>query len=118
MTERDYREYLNDVVHYAEAAVRVASGHDTGSLIDDEEAGLALERAIEIVGEASGRVPEKIRERYADVPWRQMVGTRNRLAHGYFGTNHELLLRVAQTLLPELLPRLREIAARESELSS
>ena len=46
----------------------------------------ALERAIEILGEAAARVPKDLRDRHPDLPWREMIGTRNRLAHAYFAT--------------------------------
>ena len=61
------------------------------------------------MGEAARRVPQDWRERYPDLPWREMVGTRNRLAHTYFATELFILHEIATKLLPALLPRLSEI---------
>ena len=47
----------------------------------DERTGLALERAIEILGEAAARVPQDWRDRPPGLPWREMIGTRDRLDH-------------------------------------
>jgi hypothetical protein len=61
---------------------------------------LALERAIEILGEAASRIPPEWRARHPDLPWREMIGTRHRLAHGYFATELFILHEVATLLLP------------------
>jgi uncharacterized protein with HEPN domain len=65
------------------------------------------------LGEAAGKIPETVRARYPDVAWVQMTAVRNRLAHACFGTDHAVLHKFASELLPAMLPRLREIAARE-----
>jgi hypothetical protein len=56
-------------------------------------------------------VPPELRARHPDLPWREMIGIRHRLAHGYFATELFILHEVATVLLPPLLPRLRELAA-------
>jgi uncharacterized protein with HEPN domain len=113
LNKRDHRDFLLDLVQYAETAVQLVDRLTAESVISDVRTRLALERALEIVGEAAGKVPDAVRDRYPDVPWAQMSGLRNRLAHAYFGIDHVLLHRVASELLPPLLPRLRDVAALE-----
>ena len=114
MSGREYRDFLADLVRFSEIAVRIVAGLSPDTLTREEEKLLALERALEIVGEAASKIPSPVRARYPDVPWPQMIGLRHRLAHAYFGTDHAILYRVARDLLPPLLPRLREINEAEN----
>ena len=75
----------------------------------------ALVRAIEIVGEAAGRVSVPTREAAANIPWSLIVSTRNRLIHAYFDVDHEVVSKTATEELPELLPRLRALVATEAD---
>ena len=110
MSRRDVTDALADMARYTETAVRMVGGMTLDELQAAERTTLALEQAIEILGEAAGRVPQDWRERHPDLPWREMIGTRNRLAHGYFATELFILHEIATKLLPPLLPRLRAIA--------
>lgn len=98
------------MAHYAETAVRLVGSLTLDELQADERTSLALERAIEILGEAASKVPQELRDQLSDLPWREMIGTRNRLAHGYFATELFILHEIATVLLPALLPRLRGLA--------
>lgn len=111
MSRRDVWDALSDMARYAETAVRLVGSMTLEELQADERTSLALERAIEILGEAAARVPQEWRDRHPDLPWREMIGTRNRLAHAYFATELFVLHEIAIRLLPPLIPRLREVAA-------
>ena len=81
----------------------------------DERTSLALERAIEILGEAAGKVPPDWRAQDLDLPWRQMTRTRHRLAHACFAAELFILDEVATVLLPPLLPHLQEMVEAPDE---
>ena len=110
MKDRDVDDDLADMARYAETAVRLVGRLTLEELQSDERTSLALERAVEILGEAARRVPQDWRGRLPDLPWREMVGIRNRLAHAYFTTELFILHEIATMLLPPLLPRLLAIA--------
>ena len=110
MSPRDVRDALADMVRYAETAVRLVGALTLEELQADERTSLALERAIEILGEAAGRVPQEWRDTHPDLPWREMIGTRNRLAHAYFATELFILHEITTKFLPPMLPRLRRMA--------
>jgi uncharacterized protein with HEPN domain len=110
VSEREVRDYIADIAHYAEAAVRLVGESSLEQVQADERTVLALERAIEIMGEAAGKLPPEFRSRHRDIPWPEMIGTRHRLAHGYFATELAILHRIAQVHLPPLLARLRRLA--------
>ena len=63
---------------------------------------LALERAIEIVSEASRHIPESMKARFADTPWRQIAGIGNVLRHDYRRIDRVVLIKVATEEFPTL----------------
>ena len=109
---RNARDYLVDLHRHALIASQIVAGRSPEELASDHIAVLALERAVEIMGEAAGKLPE-LHGKYPDVPWREMIGMRHRLAHAYFGTDLAILHEVASHRLPTLLPILAKIVAKE-----
>lgn len=59
-------------------------------------------RSIEIIGEAAKHVPDDFRMRHPDIEWRSMAGMRDRLIHGYFGVDYELVWDVVTNKVPKL----------------
>lgn len=74
----------------------------------------AVVRSLEIIGEATGKIPEDVRERYPDVPWEEIIGMRNRLIHEYFGVDLAILW---QTIQDDLAPLGTAINLMLKELS-
>ena len=68
-----------------------------------------MTRLLEIIGEAANRVPDEVRENYAELPWLQMVGLRNRLIHGYDNVDFDILWAILKMGLPDLIIKLEEI---------
>jgi uncharacterized protein with HEPN domain len=80
-------------------------------LDSDEMLFLALTRLVEILGEASKFFSESTRERHPQVPWRAIAGTRDRLVHGYFNVDRDLLWMIVRKDLPSLSEALRSVLA-------
>jgi len=91
---------------------REALAHVHGKSRKDFEADrlrhLAVVHLVEIVGEAASRVPPDVQSRYPDIPWREIVGTRNRLIHGYDNIDNDQLWKILETDLPDLIPKLEK----------
>ena len=68
----------------------------------DETLRRAFVRSLEVIGEATKKVPEDFRAQHSSVEWRSMAGMRDRLVHDYFGVDYELVWDVVQNRIPEL----------------
>jgi len=75
----------------ASRAADLARGRSREYLDSDDVLVLALTRLLEILGEAALNVSETTQARYAEIPWRQMTATRDRLIHGYFSVDLDVL---------------------------
>jgi uncharacterized protein with HEPN domain len=106
---RDYREHLQDICQAAQKAMDFVRGTTYENFQADERTVYAVVRALEIVGEAAKRIPQDIRNRHPQVPWRSMAGIRDKLIHDYVNVNLEVVWRTATEDLPALLPMIQAV---------
>ena len=99
---REYVDYLNDILDAAQKAQQFVAGLDFDEFVGNDEKVFAVIRALEIIGEAARSVPEEVRDRYPDVPWRNIIGMRDKLIHGYFGVDNKRVWETVQDDLPPL----------------
>ena len=66
-------------------------------------------RNFEIIGEAANRLTDDFKDKYQDIDWHRIRGTRNRIVHDYVGVDLEIVWRIKETLLPDLISRIKEI---------
>lgn len=116
MSKRDPRGPLLDMRAYALTAIRIAGNMTLDQLRASELARLALERALEVIGEAANRVPKRTRDAFGDIPWASIIGMRNILAHAYDSVRDEILLNVVCTNLPQLVDQLDAALKRTEEV--
>ena len=111
MSEREWRFYLDDMVDFAERVLSYTEGFDQARF---EASGLNFDatiRNIELLGEAATHIPPEIRDGHPEIPWRQIIATRNRLIHGYLGIDNDILWSIIEQDIPALLPQLLSLKA-------
>ena len=108
--ERD-SAYLWDMRDAAEQAVALSEGVGLDQLLEDIRTRYAVERALEIVGEAARRVSQETREAHPEIPWAGIIGFRNVLAHKYGVIDYHRLYTVLKDDVPELVDTLSTILA-------
>jgi uncharacterized protein with HEPN domain len=97
------------MLDHAKEAVDLLAGKEKAALASDRVLQLALVRLVEIVGEAANRLTVEDQFRYPSIPWREIVGMRNRLAHGYNAIDLNVLWDTVQVDLPQLIDELERI---------
>lgn len=101
-----YIQHILDEIEYLQSIRETITFEE---LITNKTTEHAVTRALEIIGEASKNIPEQIKEEYPHIPWKFMAGLRDKIIHGYFGIDYEIVLDVVQHKLPDLEPQIRAI---------
>jgi uncharacterized protein with HEPN domain len=117
MRRRDDTILLKDMLDYARRAATAVEGASREALGTDAVLAGALERFLEVIGEAASRLEESTRESAPDIPWREIIAMRNRLVHGYFAVDPDILWTVVKEDLPALIEALERMVAAETNLS-
>ncbi len=82
--------------------------------VENETLKRAFVRSIEVIGEASKKLPEETKRRYPQVEWRAVAGMRDRLIHGYFETDYDIVWDVVVNKVPVLQKEVVRIVREES----
>ena len=117
MSRRDPLVYVRHMLDHAQEALDITSNRSRPELDTDRMLNLALVRLLEVIGEASRRVPDEFRTRYPNVPWRDTSGFRNRLIHAYDEIDFDIVWEIVQTDLLPLIAQLESIIAEHKQPS-
>ena len=102
MTAYDERAVLHDIRAAIVRMRRYVAGLDKKAFLADDEKCYAVLAQVIIIGEAANRLPESARSSAQDIPWRQMIGTRNRVVHGYDAIDWNIVWDIATIHAPAL----------------
>lgn len=113
MRSRDYKLFLQDILVSAREAQEFARGMTLSEFLADRKTQNAVVRSIEIIGEAVKNIPKQVQDRYPEIPWSDMARMRDKVAHGYWGIDYEIVWKVLVEELPSLIPKIELVLQQE-----
>lgn len=107
--ERIISDYIEDILANIYKAIEFTRRMDYESFEKDDKTVYAVIRALEIIGEATGKIPVDYRKAHPDLPWKKMTGMRNILIHAYFQVDRQTIWLTVKNDLPGLVEPLERI---------
>jgi uncharacterized protein with HEPN domain len=106
---REWRFYLDDMVGFAGKVIAYTEGIDQASFVAGGLNFDATVRNLELIGEAATHIPDAVRAANPQIPWRQVIATRNRLIHGYLGIDNDTLWSIVRDDILPLRDKLQAL---------
>lgn len=109
MSKRLPKLLLEDILESAEKIMTYTHDLSYDDFIADSKTIDAVVRNFEIIGEASNRLPDEIKESNTEIDWFKIRGLRNRIVHHYFGINYKIIWSTKEDYLNELIIQIKNI---------
>jgi uncharacterized protein with HEPN domain len=106
---RDYKLFISYIVEAIKDVEVFIGEMDYEGFLKDKKTQKAVVWQIHVIGEATKNVPESIRNKYREVPWKYMARIRDKIAHFYFGIDYEIVWNVVKEKLPAIKPEIEKI---------
>ncbi len=113
MYSRGDKEFIIDMFLASKKILKYTEGMSFVDFINDEKTFDAVIRNFEILGEAVKNISKGFKEKYPEIEWKKVAGTRDKLIHFYFGIDKEIVWDTIKKNIPELLKRLKAVIQAE-----
>jgi uncharacterized protein with HEPN domain len=110
---KDPKEFLRHIQDECSYLILVSQHLDYSSFLDDETLKRAVVRSLEIIGEATKKIPADFKVNHNSIQWKNMAGMRDRLIHDYIGVNYSIVWDVIKNKIPELKSQIDQVLAKE-----
>jgi uncharacterized protein with HEPN domain len=107
--KREAGDYIADIIDAIDKANKFIGNMSFEEFMLDDKTVFAVIRALEIVGEAAKNIPWELREKYPEIPWKDMTGMRDKLIHEYHGARLDLVWETLKEEIPPLKPEFEKI---------
>ena len=107
----EFLDYVEDILDAMGKAEILLEDVTYDQFEADFRINFAVVRALEIVGEATKRLPMDLRRKYPEIPWKGMAGMRDRIIHGYDNVDLEVVWDVVKQDIPQIKPHIQRILA-------
>lgn len=111
--KKDIKIFLLHILESIERIENFAGEISTDEFLKSEIIQDAVMRRIEIIGEAVKNIPNSFRNKYSDIEWKKIAGTRDTLIHGYFGVDLRLTFKIVKKDIPDLKKKISKILKEE-----
>jgi uncharacterized protein with HEPN domain len=107
--KRKFKFFIEDIIEAIDDIEEFIAGMDFPEFYRDNKTKSAVVWKVETIGEAAKNTPKEIKEKYKDIPWKDMSGIRDKIAHFYFGIDYEIVWEVIKKRLPEIKLGIKQI---------
>ncbi len=114
MSRRD-RDYLSDIREAIQRIITYTSNMSFEQFLNDRKTQDAVVRNLEVIGEAAKNLSDHMRGTYNQIPWKELVGVRDKMIHHYFGINYEIVWTIATKELPDLRSQIEDLLTKDTE---
>ena len=107
---KEYLEYLKHILQECNYIVSITSQDISfENFMADETMKRAMVRSLEIIGEATKKIPADVKLNWKQINWKNMAGMRDRLIHDYMGVNYSIVWDVIKNIIPDVKIKIEEI---------
>jgi uncharacterized protein with HEPN domain len=99
---KDPKEYIKHIYDECSYIISVTENLVFEDFLDDETLKRAVVRSLEIIGEATKKIPTDFKDKWSTIQWKNMAGMRDRLIHDYMGVNYSIVWDVMKNKVPEM----------------